>query len=309
MEKKFKVVVLSGGISPERDVSIVSGKHVLEAMRKSFDAVGIRLDENRLPEGLVQDAVVFPAMHGDYGEDGTLQAELEAANIHYAGSGSLSSRVCMVKPAAKALMKFYGLPVARSLEFSAENKPAAHTLAELFPDGAIIKPADKGSSVGLIIAHNADEIAEGLEKISEGDWMAEEFVRGREFSVGVIYGEASGIVEIIPEGGVYDFQRKYTAGTTRYEFPAKLSKQTEAKIKDAAQRAFEACGCRDFARVDFILADDEKSDFIILEINTLPGMTPTSLLPKSASCVGYDYESLCAKLMEGAAKRRNAQKD
>ena len=207
----------------------------------------------------------------------------------------------MVKPAAKAVLKFAGLPTARAIEFSADDKPSAETLFELFPNGSIVKPADKGSSVGLITVKTPADAEAGLKTISEGQWLAEEFRRGREFSIGVIYGRAAGVVEISPEGGVYDFKRKYTAGSTRYDFPAKISDAFASAMRDAAERAFAACGCRDFARVDFI--GNDESDFVILEINTLPGMTPTSLLPKSASCVGYDFKSLCEKLAEGAVSR------
>ena len=303
---KPKIAVFCGGISPERDVSLVSGQNVFDALKKNFDAVLVRLDENKLPQGLnPSDTVIYPAMHGDYGEDGTLQAELDEAGFSYAGCGSLSSRVCMVKPAAKALMKFAGLPVAKSLEFNARAKPSAKSLTELFPEGAIIKPADKGSSVGLVVARSEKDAAEGLAKIDEGEWMAEEFYKGREFSIGVIDGKAAGVVEISPEGGVYDFKRKYTAGSTHYEFPAKISKTAETAMRNAAEKAYAACGCRDFARVDFLMSEENPPKFIILEINTLPGMTPTSLLPKSASCIGYDFETLCKKLVEGAVSRLN----
>ncbi len=301
---KQKVVVLCGGISPERDVSLVSGQNVFDALKENFDVQLIKLDENSLPENIdPSTTVVYPAMHGDYGEDGTLQAQLDEANIAYAGCGSLTSRLCMVKPAAKALLKFANLPVAKSLEFDAKNKPSAKSLFELFPNGSIIKPADKGSSVGLSVVRSQSDAQEALDKIESGEWMAEEFIKGREFSIGVIYGKASGIVEIKPDGGVYDFKRKYTAGSTQYEFPAKISERAELAMKAAAEDAFVTCGCRDFARVDFIMSDESKLDFVILEINTLPGMTPTSLLPKSASCIGYTFESLCAKLLEGAVER------
>ena len=131
----------------------------------------------------------------------------------------------------------------------------------------------------------------------------EEYVKGREFSMGVIDGKAAGLVEIIPDGVVYDFKRKYTAGATRYEFPAKVPQETLRKMQTAAEGAYEVCGCRDFARVDFLLEDADAAKFVILELNTLPGMTPTSLLPKSASCVGYTFEDLCAKMVENAQKR------
>ncbi len=300
---KRKVVVLCGGISPERDVSIVSGQNVFEALKDEFNATLIRLDENRLPENIDKDAVVYPAMHGDYGENGELQSQLEEAGISYAGCEPLSSKVCMIKPATKALLKFANLPVARSLEFCGNNKPSGKSLLELFPKGAIIKPADKGSSVGLSVAKTEAEANAALDAIEDGEWMAEEFIKGREFSIGVIYGKAAGVVEIIPEGGVYDFKRKYTAGSTKYEFPAKISNDAETAMRRAAEIAFSACACRDFARVDFIMTDETKVDFVILEINTLPGMTPTSLLPKSVSCVGYNFKSLCAKLLEGAIDR------
>lgn len=301
-----KIKVFCGGISPESEVSKVSGKYVFEALQKFYDTQLITLEKNELPEGIDNKAcVVFPAMHGDYGEDGTLQKQLDNAKISYAGCDSLSSRTCMVKPASKALMKFAGLPVADAVEFEASKKIDAQAVAKLFPTGAVIKPADKGSSVGLVITNSEDETKQAIEKITEGYWLVEERVIGREFSIGVIDGKAAGLVEIIPDGGVYDFKRKYTAGSTRYEFPAKVSQKTLDAIKNAAEKAFEVCGCRDFARVDFILKSDELSDFIILEINTLPGMTPTSLLPKSASCIGYDFDTLCKKMVQNAIERLN----
>lgn len=299
-----KIKVLCGGISPESEVSKVSGKFVFEALKKFFDTELITLEKNELPDNIdSKSCVVFPAMHGDYGEDGTLQMQLDKRGISYAGCGSLSSRTCMVKPASKSLMKFAGLPVADAIEFQASEKVNAEAISKIFPNGAVIKPADKGSSVGLNITKSESETKEVIEKITEGFWLVEEYVKGREFSIGVIDGKAAGLVEIIPDGGVYDFKRKYTAGSTKYEFPAKVSFKTLKNIEQAAEKAFEICGCRDFARVDFILKDDETSDFIILEINTLPGMTPTSLLPKSASCIGYDFDSLCKKMVENAIKR------
>ena len=200
-----KIAVFSGGISPERDVSIISGENVAKALSKSFEVLPVRLDKNELPGGINPDEyIVFPAMHGDYGEDGTLQAQLELAGYEYAGCGSLSSRVCMVKPAAKALLKFADVPVARSFEFDSKAKPSAETLAELFPSGCVIKPADKGSSVGLSVALDRLSARNALDSVKDGLWMAEEYIKGREFSVGVIYGKAAGVVEIIPDGGVSD---------------------------------------------------------------------------------------------------------
>ena len=301
-----KIIVFSGGISPERDVSLVSGKNVFEALSKSFETFAVRLDENALPPNYdPNEFIIYPAMHGDYGEDGTLQAQLDKAGFEYAGCGSLASRVCMVKPAAKALLKFAGVPVARSLDFDAAKKPSENTIMELFPNGCVIKPADKGSSVGLSVVRNNADATAALSQIKSGSWMAEEYVKGREFSIGVIYGKAAGVVEIIPEGGVYDYKRKYTAGSTRYVYPAEISEAAANAMRTAAEKAFEVCGCRDFSRVDFIMSDEKNLKFVVLEINTLPGMTPTSLLPKSASCIGYDFDGLCKKLVEGAIKRHS----
>lgn len=303
--KTPEIAVFCGGVSPEREISLVSGKNVAEALSENFETRLLRLDENALPAGLdPRKTIVFPAMHGEYGEDGALQAQLEAAGFAYAGCGPLSSRVCMSKPASKALMEAAGVPVPRSVNFRFPDIPSAGALrGVLGGDGIILKPADKGSSVGLYAARGEEELAQALSEISEGSWLAEEMLRGRELSVGVIFGKATGIVEIIPDGGVYDFKRKYTPGSTRYEFPAKISDDASSAVARAAERAFEACGCRDFARVDFILSDEAGPAFAALEINTLPGMTPTSLLPKSAACAGYDFASLCAKLAEGAIAR------
>ena len=303
MNANNKIAVLCGGISPESEISKVSGKYVFDSLKKSFDARLFVLEKNELPEGLDSSFAVFPAMHGDYGEDGTLQKQLEDAGIEFAGCGSLASRVCMVKPAAKALMKFAGLPVAKSIEFSAGGKPDAAAAAKLFPNGAVIKPADKGSSVGLTIAKSAAEIEAAINSAGEGFWIIEEFVKGREFSMGVIGGKAAGLVEIIPNCGVYDYKSKYTPGSTTYEFPAKVSQKTLAAISAAAEAAYRACGCRDFARVDFLLPEGSETGFVILEINTLPGMTPTSLMPKSASCIGLDFDALCKKMIENALGR------
>ncbi len=299
-----KIAVFCGGISPERDVSLVSGESVAKALEKNFETRLVRLDKNELPRGIdPSEYIVYPAMHGDYGEDGTLQMQLEKAGFSYAGCGPLSSRICMVKPAAKALMRAAGVEVANSLEFNSTNAPTPEMANALFPNGAVLKPCDKGSSVGLAVARDYEGLKEALSGISEGTWMLEELLSGKELSVGVIYGKAAGIVRIIPDGGVYDFKRKYTAGSTVYEYPAKISTAASDAVKEAAEAAFRACGCRDFARVDFILTNETEPKFAVLEINTLPGMTPTSLLPKSASCMGMNFEALCAKLLEGAIER------
>lgn len=300
--RKFKVAVFMGGISSEREVSLVSGKFVADSLAKNFETEKFVLERNEIPKTISPDSyIVFPAMHGEYGEDGTLQKELEEAGFSYAGTSSLASRLCMNKPAAKAIMKEAGLNTAAEIIFTADDKPSAEAATAILGEHAILKPADKGSSVGLKTITGTVEMRAALDAVKDGFWMLERKFVGREFSIGVIGGKAAGIVEIIPEGGVYDFKRKYTPGSTRYDFPAKLNRDEEALLKNNAECAFESCGCRDFARVDFLMNED--GEYVVLEINTLPGMTPTSLLPKSASCIGYDFDGLCAKMLEGAVKR------
>ena len=302
-----KIAVFCGGISSEREISLVSGKFVFEALKKNFDAELVRLDENKVPDFITpREYVVYPAMHGGYGENGQLQRELALRGIEFAGCGELSSRVCMVKPAAKALLKSAGVPVPKELVFDGGNPPTAEALRAILGDSIVVKPAADGSSVGLRIARCASQIPAALEDLKDGLWLAEEMFSGRELSVGVINGKAAGVVEIKPQGGVYDFKRKYTAGSTTYEFPAKLTaEQTEAVRRDA-EKAYEACSCRDFARVDFLIKSDSL-ERVALELNTLPGMTPTSLLPKSASCMGIDYDTLCKNLVMPALERYSAK--
>jgi D-alanine-D-alanine ligase len=168
----------------------------------------------------------------------------------------------------------------------------------------VIKPTDQGSSVGLYFTEHRSALGVTLSQIHCGNWMIERRIRGRELTVGVLEGAAMGVVEVVSASGVYDYQAKYTAGSTEYRYPATLEPTVEAQIKANAEALFDACGCRDFARVDFLL-DGSKSFF--LEINTLPGLTATSLLPKSASCVGYDFESLGRELVSPAIRRFEAR--
>ena len=165
----------------------------------------------------------------------------------------------------------------------------------------ILKPTDQGSSVALYVISERDELEKALREIKVGNWMLEKRIFGREVTVGILNGVSMGIVEVIPEGGVYDYMRKYSKGSTEYRFPAVLDLEIEEEIKRLALLAYNACECRDFARIDFMICEDGNPYF--LEINTLPGLTTTSLLPKSASCAGYDFQSLCRKLVEPALVR------
>jgi D-alanine-D-alanine ligase len=179
----------------------------------------------------------------------------------------------------------------------------ADAVIEQLGASLVIQPAEQGSSGGLHFTEHRSALGVTLSGIRSGNWLIEQRIRGRELTVGVLHGAAMGIVEIVSQTGVYDYKAKYTPGSTEYHFPADLEAAVEAKIKDQAEQLFDACGCRDFARIDFLL-DGGRPYF--LEINTLPGLTATSLLPKSASCVGYDFEQLAGELVAPAMARFQA---
>ena len=301
MSKHPKIVVLYGGVGAEREVSLQSGQAIAGALRQRFEVEAIVLDREALPDSLSPEAhVVFPALHGHFGEDGQLQTLLEAEGIHYCGSDAAASRLCMDKSATKAIARDLKIAVPEALTFDGAQAPLADEVIAQLGTSLVIKPADQGSSVGLHFAEHRSALGVALSSIRSGNWLIEQRIHGRELTVGVLKGAAMGVVEIVSQSGVYDYKAKYTPGSTEYLFPAELEPAVEAKIKDHAEQLFDACGCRDFARIDFLL--DGKRPYF-LEINTLPGLTATSLLPKSASCVSLDFEQLAAELVAPAILR------
>jgi D-alanine-D-alanine ligase len=193
-----------------------------------------------------------------------------------------------------------GIGVPEAIFFDGADTPLADVVIDSLGTSLVIKPTDQGSSVGLYFTEHRSALGVTLSQIHSGNWMVEQRIRGRELTVGVLKGAAMGVVEIVSASGVYDYAAKYTPGSTEYRYPAELDPVVEARIKADAQALFDACGCRDFARIDFLL-DGRKTYF--LEINTLPGLTATSLLPKSASCVGLDFEALGRDLVSPASER------
>jgi D-alanine-D-alanine ligase len=245
--------------------------------------------------------VVFSTLHGTFGEDGRMQRLLDAAAIHYAGCDAASSEVTMDKARTKQAAGARGVRVARDLKFSAGQVPTADAVIAQLGDQVVVKPNDEGSSVGLSMVASRTELVTALAGIKRGNWLIEERLRGRELSIGVLGGRAMGVVEIRPKSGVYDYASKYTKGATEYFAPAPLDDATTAQVQAAAETAYAACGCRDYARVDFILAD--KNLLYLLEINTLPGMKETSLLPMSARCAGLDFTALVREMVRPALQR------
>ena len=301
MDKGFRLAVLYGGTGDEREVSIVSGEAVLDALGTRYEVSPYLLDHASLPDGLTaKDTVVLPVVHGTFGEDGQLQALLDEQGIEYAGSDSASSRLCIDKTAAKEEAMRLGIPTPKSISFDGTDAPLADAVIEQLGTSLVVKPSDQGSSVGLHFTEHRSALGVALSQIHSGNWLIEQRVRGREFTVGLLQGKAMGIVEIVSASGVYDYEAKYTSGTTEYHYPADLGYELATQIAQSAERIFEACGCRDFARIDFLLEGDVP---YFLEVNTLPGLTATSLLPKSASCIGLDFPGLVDELIAPAIKR------
>jgi D-alanine-D-alanine ligase len=230
-----------------------------------------------------------------------MQAILDAAGVHFAGCGAASSALTMDKARTKETVAAHGVRVADAILFDASARPDAGTVADRLGADIVLKPNNEGSSVGLSIVGSREALEGALGRITRGTWLAERRIRGRELSVGILNGRAMGVVEIRPHSGVYDYASKYTKGLTEYLAPAPLAAADTAAIQRAAQTAFAACGCRDYARVDFIFSDGGEP--FLLEINTLPGMKETSLLPMSARCAGWDFTALVREMVTPAWNR------
>ena len=301
--------MLLGGPSSEREVSLKTGRAVASALRRQgLDVVEIDVGEDlsRLVDQLkeVRPHVVFIALHGTFGEDGVIQGVLEYLGLPYTGSGVLASALAMDKVASKRLFSYHGIPVPRYTIFRKDGwtLPGETPLEELsYP--VVVKPAAEGSTIGVSIVKEEEDLEGALkEAYKYGDTvLVEEFIEGREITVGILGEEPLPVIEIIPETGFYDYRAKYTPGLTRYEVPAKLPRETAIMVQDMALLAHRALGCRDVSRVDFRLAEDGTP--YILEVNAIPGMTETSLLPKAAAAAGISFEELVLRILESALKK------
>lgn len=297
-----RITVLAGGVSSEREVSLGSGAAAALALARLWPTRLVDVTEAALPSGLdpARD-VVFSTLHGTFGEDGGMQALLDGAGMIYAGCGAAASALTMDKAATKRAAAAAGVRVAADLCFEAGSRPSVDAVIAALGERVVFKPNDQGSSVGLALPEGREQIEVALTALAPGNWIAEPRLVGRELSVGVLGGSAMGVVEIRPRSGVYDFASKYTKGATEYLAPAPLDEEATLTVRRAAEAAFAACGCRDYARVDFILKS--KNEFYMLEINTLPGMKETSLLPMSARCAGLDFTALVRELVGPAVLR------
>jgi D-alanine-D-alanine ligase len=300
--KEPVIAVLCGGTSAEREVSLGSGMACAVALARSFSTRMFRIDADALPEGLdPRRHVVFSTLHGTFGEDGGMQRLLDRAGVHYAGCDAAASELTMDKARTKQVAAARGVAGAPGIFFPAARVPTADAVIARLGENLVVKPNAEGSSVGLSLVNSRAELEGALARISAGEWLVERRIVGRELSVGVLGGRAMGVVEIRPKSGVYDYASKYTKGLTEYFAPAPLEETGRAQVAVAAETAFAACGCRDYARVDFMLS--AENELYLLEINTLPGMKETSLLPMSARCAGLDFTGLVREMVAPALQR------
>jgi len=303
--KQKKIAVVMGGPSTEREVSLNTGAGILAALQeKGYNAVGIDLNPLRFVEQLKEDEIeiVFNAIHGQYGEDGVLQGALELLGIPYTGSGVLASAMAMDKGISKRIFLSAAIPTPRSKIFTKGERKRDLTTEILadFSIPVVVKSAAQGSSIGVVIVEQSEKLGEAIEQAFQYGTtiLVEEFIQGRELTV-AIWGnenpEVLPIIEIAPDSGCYDYHSKYTKGATQYIVPAVLSEDTERTVQRVALEAFTKLGCRGIARVDIML--DKNNNPYVLEVNTIPGMTATSLVPKAAAAVGITFADLCERLL------------
>lgn len=335
----MNIVVLCGGDSPEREVSISSGSNVCEALRKKgHNAVLLDVyfgmeNENIFEEGkksynvnlekekihnltskiektaktrkeffgqnvikICQKAdVVFMALHGKNGEDGKCQAAFDLFGIKYTGSGHLASAMGMDKAVTKQIFLSKGVPTAKSVWIKKGEPTDLEKIGMEIP--VVVKACNGGSSVGVVLVQDKSDYESALKECFALDdtILVEDYIEGREFSVGVINDKALPVVEIIPKAGWYDYKNKYEAGAVEEVCPAELSHELTEKMQKVAENAYSALGCRPYARADIMM--DKDNNMYCLEVNTLPGMTKTSLIPRESQAMGVDFPTLCENIV------------
>ncbi|RYZ35415.1 MAG: D-alanine--D-alanine ligase [Myxococcaceae bacterium] len=302
--KAKRVGVLYGGLSSEREVSLRTGAAVAGALRGlGYDVVDIDVGKD-LPARLIAEKVdvAWLALHGRFGEDGCIQGLLEAMFIPYTGSGVMASAVGMDKVYAKEIFVSRGIPTPPYRAFPTAQAALAEADRLPFPFPVVVKPSREGSSVGVHICKTREDYAAAVEDASKhaGTLLVEQFIKGREVQGGVLDNEALGVIEVKAAREFYDYEAKYKAGSgTQYLFPAPLPPELYARVNEVSLGAHVALGCSGGSRSDVIVT--EAGDVYLLEINTLPGMTASSLLPKIAAGRGIDFPALCERLLRGAS--------
>ena len=312
--KKMTIALLSGGISSERDVSIASGGQVNEALDRSKYNV-IRYDPKSDLQRLMEDAPKIDAaliiLHGPFGEDGTVQGFLDLLSIPYQGAGVLGSAIGMNKVASKQLYEKSGLRIPPYMTLKRSDVLNPEDCADKLGMPLVVKPVASGSSVGISIVKSIDALKDATEKAFDEDHevLIEAFIKGTELTGGVIGNEklqALPIIEIIPNEAheFFDYVAKYTAGVTEEICPARISDAMTKKAQECAKKAHRAIFCKGYSRTDMILSDEE---IYVLETNTIPGMTPTSLLPQAAAAAGLSFSGLLDRLIELSIEEKGSR--
>jgi D-alanine-D-alanine ligase len=294
MKRFHRIAVMYGGPSSEREVSRASGMAISRGLKENGYEV-VELDvpgrEVFLPSGI---EAVFIAMHGTFGEDGELQTILAKQGVPYTGSGPESSRAAFDKIVSKLIFERAGINCPR-YEILRDGQPRT------LPLPVVVKPPREGSSVGLTCVKSEAQWPDALKKAFQIDRevLVESFIEGRELTVGVVGDQVLPVIEIRPKGGVYDYEHKYTKGKTEYLCPAPITAEETRMCQELGWRTFEALGCRGMGRIDIRLTPDSIP--FVLEMNTIPGFTETSLLPKAAKAVGIKFGDLCERILKLAA--------
>jgi len=301
--KKKKIGVLMGGLSREREISLRTGKALCKALiEKGYVACPIDVDRDiagKLIKKKIE--VAFVALHGRYGEDGTIQGMLELMGIPYTGSGVLASALCLHKIMAKKILLLEGIPTPPSEHLRREELERGGAKKISLPLPLVVKPAREGSTIGISIVKKEEELQKALKEAGRYDEeiLVEAFMKGKEITVGILNDIALPIIEIAPRSGFYDYRSKYTKGETEYILPARIPREKYLAAQEISLRAYQALGCSGCGRVD-LMTDEEGSPFVI-DVNTMPGMTETSLLPKAAEFAGISFGELAERILLGAS--------
>ncbi len=299
-----RIGVLAGGPSSERDISLKSGKVVYSALlRKGCDAIFLDVWEDIydiIKNNKID--IAFITLHGRFGEDGTVQKILEELGIPYTGSGPAASKLALDKIAAKEIFKQNKIPTPTYTVLD-RNSFVLEDIRQ-FSLPVVVKPQLEGSSIGLSVVKEVAALERAITEASQygSKIILEEYIDGRELTVGILNDEPLPVIEIVPKRGIYDYTAKYDDPHTRYLVPAPIDEDLSIKAKEFAKRSHLSLGCRSYSRVDMMM--DRMSNIFVLEVNTIPGMTERSLLPKAAQASGLDFDGLCIKLIENALQNR-----
>lgn len=306
-KKSLKIGVISGGISSERDISLLTGKNIYRSLLESgYNALFIDLKDDFYSK-LKEINLAFLAIHGRYGEDGTAQGLLELMKIPYTGPGVLASAIAINKIMSKKILIYENIPTPEYIELNSASgedlKKMVSVIEKKFDYPIVVKPNSEGSTIGVNIVQKKDQLKHAIEEAVKYDnkILVEEYIKGRELTVSIIGREpvALPIIEIKPKSGFYDYKSKYTKNMTRYIVPAELDKKVANRVSEMALKCHRVLECSGISRVDFIL--DDTGNAYVFELNTMPGMTATSLVPKAAKAAGIDFALLVEIILDSAS--------